>query len=143
MTNFPSPSSGYATDDDGFAPPLFGGSLAVKVASVAYTDTSAKDLFTLPTGAVIVQWVVNVETAFNDTGTDLLDLGVSGTADQYASNLDVSSAGQIVTGFVAGQALQFDTPLTAPVVVQATYTGANTDPDAGLAQVACVYYLSK
>jgi len=140
LGNFTTPGR-YYSSSDGFAPPNFGGTLAVMFNTVAYTDTTAKALFTLPRGAVIVSVAVNVETAFNDTGTDLLDIGISTDADKYAVNLDVSSAGQIVTGFVASELLQFGTPLTADVTVQATYTGSNADPSAGLAQIVFTYCL--
>src|SRR5262245_41996606 len=51
------------------APISTAGALYASTATVAYTDTSAKDLFTLPANAVVKQILVNVTTVFNDSGT--------------------------------------------------------------------------
>ena len=40
--------------------------------TVAYTDTTAKNLFIIPAGAQVINVIVDVVTAFTDTGTDLL-----------------------------------------------------------------------
>jgi hypothetical protein len=125
-------------DSDGFAPPLMGGSLAVKHAQVTFADTTAKNLFKLPKGAVIVAWIVNVVTAFNSSGTDLLDIGVSGTAARFANDIDVSSAGQKLTGFVAAELF---TPLTEDTQVTAIFVQSVADAAAGDADVACLYYI--
>lgn len=129
----------WIVDADGFAPPPGGGTLAVKHNTVDYTDTSAKTLFTLPKGAVPVAMIINVRTAFNDSGTDLLDVGNPSSGSAYRNDLDVSSAGQTVTGFA--QAILF-TPLTEDTPVTATFAGQNANASAGLADVAFVYYLS-
>ncbi len=71
-------------------------------ATVAYTDTVAKALFTIPAGAYIVEWVINVTTAFNSDGTDQVNLGITGTAAKFASALDVSTTG-LKTGVVLTQ----------------------------------------
>lgn len=125
-------------DDQSFAPPTYGGAEAVKYASVTFTDTTAKSLFTLPKGAVITGWTVNVTTAFNGSGTDLLDIGTT-DADAFANDLDLSATGQIVTGFIP--AAMF-TALTEDTVVTATYTDSAEDADAGAA-VVCVRYILK
>lgn len=128
----------YTQDEQQFGRPLLGGSIAVMYNTVAYTDTTAKTLFVLPTGAVILQWLVNVTTAFNDSGTDLLDIG-GAAANTYANDLDVSATGQITAGYTAAQ--MFATPLTGPVTVTATYTGQNSNASAGAATVAVFYAL--
>lgn len=71
-------------------------------ATLAFTDTTAKALFTIPAGAYIVEWVINVTTAFNSDGTDLVNLGITGTAAKFASALDVSTTG-LKTGVVLTQ----------------------------------------
>lgn len=58
-----------------------------------YGDTSAVELFTLPKLARIVDWVVNVRTAFNG-GTTTLDVGKTGNTDYFIDGLDVSSVGK-------------------------------------------------
>lgn len=74
-----------------------------QVATLAYTDTVAKTMFTIPDGAVILQWIINVTTAFNSDGTDLIQIGVSGTASKYALNVVVSATGLITAGVVLTQ----------------------------------------
>lgn len=107
-------------------------------ATVAYTDTTAKTLFTLPAGAIIVDWVVNVTTLFNDSGTDQLDIGVSGTLEKFAANIDVSSAGLKTTGIVAAEIGAVQASAT---VVQAIFTGQNANANAGAATIMCRYYV--
>lgn len=123
-------------DADGFGPPALGGRVNIRYGQVAHTDTTARALFTLPAGATIVGWMVNVAAAFNDSTTDLLDIGDGATADRFAANLDVSAVGQIVNGFVPGELF---TPLGEETTVYGTYTGGTGDASAGAATVACLY----
>lgn len=123
-------------DGDRFAGPSLGGTLAVKFNTVAYTDSTAKQLFTLPKGAIPILWIRNIVTAFNDTGTDLLDIGKVGSAAAFANDLDVSAVGQGVTGVVPAALF---TELTEDTIVTATFTGENADASAGSAIVGCIY----
>lgn len=107
-------------------------------ATVAYTDTTAKSLFTIPSGAVITGWVVSVTEAFNDTGTDLLDIGVAGTVAKFANDLDVSSQALVTSGIVSTQVGIVQA--TAQAVI-GTYTGQNSDASAGLAVVVVRYFI--
>lgn len=125
-------------DADNFAGPNLGGTLAVKFNTVDFEDTTAKELFTLPKGAIPILWITNVTTAFNDSGTDLLDIGKSGTAAAFASDIDVSSAGQKLTGYVVGALFA---ELTEDTTVIATYAGENEDADAGAAVVGVLYMM--
>lgn len=138
MTSF-SPPGRFIKTADGFAPPAFGGTLALMHNTVAYTDTTAKTLFTLPAGAVPVAVLVNVTAAFDDTGTDLLDIGITGDANYFADNLNVASAGQLVTGM---DTAALYTQLAVPTAVTATYTGQNGDAAAGTAVIGVWYYLT-
>lgn len=62
--------------------------------TVAYTDTTVKTLGMLPRGAQIIQVFVDVTTAFNSSGTDLLSVGKSGTNNHFINALDVSTTGR-------------------------------------------------
>lgn len=73
--------------------------------TVARTDTAAKTLFTLPSGATIIGISISSPTASNAGTTATLNIGVSGTAGKFVSAFDVKGA----TG--AGQ--QSPTPLAA------------------------------
>lgn len=129
----------FDENPDGFTHPDYGGTVAVKFAPVTYLNISTlpKALFDLPIGAVIVGWIVNVTTAFNGTGTNLLDIGISGTTQKYAVSLNVSATGQITYGFVASQL--FATALTEPSSVQAIYTDGNANSSAGACTVGVLY----
>jgi hypothetical protein len=102
-------------------------------ATLAYTDTTAKDLFTLPSGAILIGFVVNVTTGFDDTGTDLVDIGVDGTADRFVADMDVSSTG------ISLVASDDEAALSADTVVQGIYAGGNTDAANGAATITAVY----
>lgn len=104
--------------------------------TVAYTDTTAKTLFTLPAGARILDIKVDVETAFNSSGTDLLDLGKTGTANHYINDLDIAATGRkapTLTNLGAS---------TAPITVIATFVQSIADATAGLATVTVIYSAS-
>lgn len=62
--------------------------------SVLFSDTTAKPLFYIPPNATLLDFLVWVETAFNSSGTDLLDLGKLGTANHYINDLDVAATGK-------------------------------------------------
>lgn len=115
-----------------------GGVVQVARATLAYTDTVAKALFTIPAGAIIIDWIINVGTVFNDTGTDQVNIGVSGTAAKFASALDVSSTGLKTSGVVAAEigAVQ---AAAAPVL--GIYAGQNANPSTGAMSIMCRYFV--
>lgn len=129
----------FSENPDGFTHPDYGGTLAVKFSAVTYLNISTlpASLFALPLGAVIVGWIVNITTAFNGTGTNLLDIGISGTTQKYAAALNVGASGQITYGFVASQL--FTTALAETADVQAIYTDGNSNSSAGALTVAVLY----
>lgn len=102
--------------------------------TVAYTDTTAKDLFVIPANADIIGILVNVTTAFNDSGTDVLDIGKTGTGNHFKNDLDVSSTGQTVTGWS-----NLGDVGASAVTVTATYTGQNANSSAGAATVTVLW----
>lgn len=129
------PSQAVA-DRDGFAPPTFGGAVAVKFGQVTHADTTARRLFTLPAGAEIVGWLLNVSTPFNAGSGNLLDVGDGVTANRFADNLALGTAGQIVTGYDDDELF---TQFTEEVPVYATYVPSGTTPTAGVATLAVFY----
>jgi hypothetical protein len=138
--NFSSPDN-YQSDLDSFAPPNFGGTLAVKTATIAYTDTTAKALFTLPYGAKIVDFYVEIVTGFTDTGTDVIDVGTAANDDEYVDAMNVTTPAVVrygAAGTVLGSALE---SLTADEVIYGVYTGQNGNAGAGLANIIFAYIL--
>jgi len=66
------------------------GVVLVKHDTILYSNTTVDTVVTLPEGAVIWEIHVYVETAFDGSGTDLLDVGIIGDADKYENDLDLS-----------------------------------------------------
>lgn len=100
---------------------------------VDFGDTTAKTLFTLPVGAVPLLAIVQVETAFNDSGTDLLKIGSGATTDYFASGINVGATG--AKSVVLNEAPN----LTRQTSVTATYTGQNGDSTTGRARINLLY----
>lgn len=121
------------------AKPLAGGTPMISKASIAYTDTTAKNLFTLPKGAVLDMIQVNVKTAFNAGDSNVLDIGYLGTANAIKNDLAVGSAGQTVTGWDDDE---LDVALGAATTYTATYTGAGTAADAGLLWITFLWHMN-
>lgn len=73
---------------------------------------------------------VNVSVAFNDSGTDLLDIGVSGDNDLYATDLSVAAVGfqacDEAVSFLVG---------ASDVTITAVYAGQNSDMTTGAGQI--------
>ena len=107
--------------------------LRAQRATLAYTDTTAKDLFTLPAGSILIGFTLNVSEAFDDTGTDLVDIGDGTTADRFVADHDASSAGMSLV------ASDDETALSADTVVKGTYTGQNSNASAGAATITALY----
>lgn len=75
-------------------------------------------------GDLLLRAWVQVDVAFDDSGTDLVDVGWDGSVDGLAANLDVSS-----TGVVVGSATAVKLP--AAKVFQFQYDGQNSNATAG------------
>lgn len=105
------------------------GALGIRQSQAKYIthadDGVAVTFDEIPEGALVVGSYKGVTEAFDDSGTDLLDLGVNGTPEKGFADLDVSS-----TGFDAVATTEF--LVESGDVVQALYTGANGDSTAGI-----------
>ncbi len=63
------------------------------VNTIAYTDATTKTLCVLPANVDVVDVTFVVTTAFDDTGTDKINVGYSGDADHYVDDIDGATAG--------------------------------------------------
>ena len=74
--------------------PLAAGIQVVSCDTIHFSITTVDTLLTLPEGAVIKDIQVFIETTFDGSGTDLLDIGIIGDGDKYENdmNLGVGSA---------------------------------------------------
>jgi hypothetical protein len=107
--------------------------LQAQRATLAYTDTTAKDLFTLPAGAQIIGFVFNVTTQFDDTGTDQIDIGDGTTPDRFVADYDGETTGMALVASADEAALSADT------VVKGLYTGGNGNAANGAMTITCLY----
>lgn len=89
----------------------------------------------VPKGSAILKPIsgVNVSTAFNGSGTDLLDIGISSNDDLFATDLSVAAEGFQAFDEAISNYVTADTKFTA------TYADANSDATAGVAQVVVCF----
>lgn len=108
-----------------------------KEGRIRFGDTVAKSLFSLPPSARILDFTVDVTTAFDDTGTDLLNIGTADDDNHFATDVDVStvaylSDAQVVKSNLGQQAAH-------PTEVFGKYAGGNSNSAHGEATVYCTY----
>jgi hypothetical protein len=65
--------------------------------TLTYSDTTTAKMLTLPSGARIIAWFLNVKTAFSG-GTAELDVGTSDDADSIMDGESISAVGQLAPG---------------------------------------------
>jgi len=106
----------------------------IKPAQVLYSNTSQTTIITLPTNAVIWDIQVEIRTLFNGSGTDLLDVGVTGTGNRYEDDLDISS-----TGFKTLTLTNVPDRMTGSTNIAFQYTDENSDATAGAAYIYVHY----
>ena len=92
----------------------------------------------IPANSQIVSVDVNVETAFNDSGADILEVGSSADTDLYVNDTVISAVGSIAMGAAALCANWKDIG-TSDVRIGFIYNGANDDASAGAATVTISY----
>lgn len=108
-------------------------------ATVARTDTTAKDLFELPGNAVILGWFIS--GAASDAGTAAtLDVGNSDAGDAYVDGADVKAGGTLQVPAATGLGALGGDPADF-VQVTATYAETGTaSEDGGPWTVTCLYH---
>jgi hypothetical protein len=67
------------------------GMMIVTCDTILYSNTTIDTAVVLPVGAVVWDIQVYIKTAFTGTGTDLLDVGISGSGERYEADLDLST----------------------------------------------------
>jgi hypothetical protein len=115
------------------------GMLSAITATVAYTDTSAVTIGTLPAGAQIVDINIDVTTAFNAGTTNTVTVGKTGSAAAYVTSTSVGSAGRAsvaTTGVYSAWANVGTNDVDYATVTFSQTGGAAT---AGAARVTIVY----
>ena len=108
------------------------------------STTAVSSTLYIPVGAKLIDILVDTLTAFNSATTAVLSVGTAAAGTQYASGVDVKTAGRVRPTFTAAQlaamsnvtVLGVVAPAPAPVVVTVTPTGATS---AGYVRVTLVY----
>lgn len=92
----------------------------------------------LPAGARIVFTQVFVKTAFNGTGNNIIDVGISGTDDALVDGGTTGEGDGDVDSSATGSTVVYrggDLDITADTPIYVTYTDSNSDASAGEADI--------
>jgi len=114
------------------------GQLSAITATVAYTDTSAVTIGTVPANAQIINVHIDVTTAFDAGTTNTMTVGKSGSAAAYVASTSVGSAGRASVATTGVYSAWADVG-AAEVPVTATFSQTGTAATAGAARVTVVY----
>ena len=106
-------------------------------ATVAYTDTSSVSLGYLPAKAIGIRVSVFIGTAFDAGTTNVIDVGVAGTANNLANDVDVSSTG--VGSVTLGAAAGVVQSTSDPQEITAIFVPSGSAATAGSAEVLVEY----
>ena len=107
--------------------------------TLTYANTTAKNLFVLPAGAQILNVIIDITTAFNSSGTDLIDVGTAADGAYYVNDATASAAGHFAATLVSTNIAGILNIGTSDVQVTATYVQSVADASAGSAQITIVY----
>lgn len=116
-----------------------GSPLLTQSNTIAYTDTTAKNLFILPAGAKVVDFKLDVVTAFNAGTTNVLDIGTTADDDLFVNDAAVGTAVHATCTLVAANLASIINIGTSDVQVTATYVPSGTAATAGSATVTVIY----
>lgn len=115
------------------------GVLSAITATIAYTDTGAVTIGTLPAGAQIVDINIDVTTAFNAASTNTVTVGKTGSAAAYVASTSVGSAGRISVASTGVFSAWANVGTSDVDYATVTYSQTGTAASAGAARVTIVY----
>jgi hypothetical protein len=90
----------------------------------------------LPANAIIWDVGIDVIAAFNDSGTDYLDVGITSSADDILNDYDVSTS-SFTNQLLSGSPYK----ITSSTNVTFQFTGQNSDANQGQAYIYIHYSL--
>lgn len=114
------------------------GVLSAITTTIAYTDTAAVSIGTLPANAQIVDINIDVTTAFNAASTNTVTVGKTGSAAAFVASTSVGSAGRASVATTGVYSAWADTG-SAEVDATVTFSQTGTAASAGAARVTIVY----
>ena len=102
--------------------------------TIIFSTTTLDTIVVLPVGAVVWDIQVYLNTAFDGSGTNLLDVGIDGEGDRYIDDFDLENP---ATTFYGLGATPDRIPATTEIIFQ--YTDSGADAAAGLAFIYVKY----
>ena len=115
-----------------------GGMLSAVTTTIAYTNSSAVTIATLPANAQIVDINIDVTTDFNAGTTNTVTVGKTGSAAAFVASTSVGSAGRASVASTGVYSAWADTG-SSEVSATITYSQTGTAASAGAARVTIVY----
>jgi hypothetical protein len=115
-----------------------GGMLSAITGTIAYTNSSAVTIATLPANSQIVDVNIDVTTAFDAGTTNTIAVGKTGSAAAFVAATGVSSAGRASVASTGVYSAWADSG-SSDVSVTATFAESGTAATAGAARVTIVY----
>lgn len=115
------------------------GVLSAITATIAYTDTSAVTIGTLPAGAQIVDVNIDVTTAFNAGTTNTVTVGKTGSAAAFVTATSVGSAGRASVATTGVYSAWANVGTSDVDYATVTFSQTGTAASAGAARVTIVY----
>ena len=114
------------------------GVLTAITTTVAYTNTSAVTIGTIPANSQIVNVHIDGITAFNAGTTNTMTVGKTGSAAAFVAATDVTSIGRESVATTGVYSAWGDTG-NYEVVATATFAQTGTAATTGIARVTIVY----
>ena len=108
------------------------------------STTAVSSTLYIPAGSEIIDFNIDVLTAFNSATSATLTIGTAAAGTQYVGSIDAKTAGRAAINYTAAQLAAMNgvtttgtaAPTTAPVVVTVTPVGATS---AGYVVVTIIY----
>jgi uncharacterized membrane protein len=115
------------------------GVLSAITTTIAYTDTSAVTIGTLPANAQIVNINIDVTTAFNAGTTNTVTVGKTGSAAAFVTSTSVGSAGRASVASTGVYSAWANVGSSDVDYATVTFSQTGTAASAGAARVTIVY----
>lgn len=138
MSTFTYPLNTVGTGDKQGSNAAVGHVVSMQTAEVAFGDTTVSTIV-LPENVQVLDFTVDVTTVFNAATTNTLDIGTTATADLFAADLDLETAGRVLASSDASQLANFSQTNTDALTVVLTYSQTGTAATAGAARVTVTY----
>ena len=115
------------------------GQLSAITTTIAYTNTGAVTIGTIPANAQIQNVHIDVTTAFNAGTTNTVTVGQTGTAAAYVTATSVGSAGRASVATTGVYSAWADVGNSDVDYATVTFTQTGTAASAGAARVTIIY----